>query len=198
MGSALADPALADPALVPPGAVVPPVTVPAAVVPPAVLPEDLVPVAVDPTLNETVIPPVLCSEPEAGAVVARASSGRTSSDSRQGTVPAASTPIGAAPVPVSADESPPAAPAGPPTPVRLPTPIPTPAPAGPTGPAGSSTTMSSGTSAYGTGQNQQTDSIDAVLDARVAISLAQAALRHTSGFAGAVVGGADDPGVRPG
>jgi hypothetical protein len=73
-----------------------------------------------------------------------------------------------------------------------------PGPVSPTGPVGSSATASSGTALYGAGQSDHAYDMQAVLDARVAASLAQAALRPSSGFAGAVVGGADDPGVRPG
>jgi hypothetical protein len=63
---------------------------------------------------------------------------------------------------------------------------------------GSWTTASAGGCSYYAGQNDPADTLQAVLDARVAASLAQAALRPSSGFAGCVVGGADDPGVRPG
>jgi hypothetical protein len=66
------------------------------------------------------------------------------------------------------------------------------------GPAGASTSASAGGCSYSAGQNDPADTIQAVLDARVAASLAQAALRPASGFAGAVVGGADNPVVRPG
>jgi hypothetical protein len=82
--------------------------------------------------------------------------------------------------------------------VSLPIPLPTSAPHAPAGPPGSPTAASSGTSCHGPGPTDDADHVDAVLGARITASLAQAAQRPTYGFAGPVVGGDDDPGVRPG
>jgi hypothetical protein len=160
-------------------------------------PAAVAPAAVKPMLVDEVVAPAPCREPKSGTVVATARG--TSLSASTSDAPVAAGEEATTPAPVSvAENSTPAAPAAPPTPVRLPTPIPTPAPAGPAGPSGSSAAAASGTVAYGGGQNLHADSIDAVLDAQVAASLAQAALRHASGFAGAVCGDTDRPGARPG
>jgi hypothetical protein len=176
---------------------------PAPVEPAPVQPAPVEPAVVSPPLEEAIVPPVPCSEPASGDVVATDIRGSPHGDpgnDGQLTTRAGSTTTGTAPALASVEESgPPAVPASPPAPAPvLPAPIPAPAPAAPAGPAGSSAAASSCTSSAGAGQHDQVDSITAVLDAQVAASLAQAALRPTSGFAGAVVGGADDPGVRPG
>ncbi|TFV69951.1 hypothetical protein E4P39_20640 [Blastococcus sp. CT_GayMR19] len=181
----------------------PPVEPDAALVEPA----PVEPAVVSPPLAAGTVPPVPCSEPASGDVVAtdiRGSPHGDSGNDGQLTTRTGSTTTGTAPALAWVEESgPPAVPASPPAPAPapapvLPAPIPMPAPAGPAGPAGTSAAASSCTSSAGAGQHDQADSITAVLDARVAASLAQAALRPSSGFAGAVVGGADDPGVRPG
>ncbi|MCW2534245.1 MAG: hypothetical protein JWP62_3815 [Blastococcus sp.] len=85
----------------------------------------------------------------------------------------------------------PGSPAGPLPPLNLPLP----APAAPTCP---SAAAASGTSASGTGHETHADSTYAVLDTRFAAAFAHGTVSATSGFAGDIVGGADDPGVRPG
>ena len=74
----------------------------------------------------------------------------------------------------------------------MPTPMPAPAPAAPTA------AVSSGSAGCGPGQTEHADLPYAVLGGGFAAADAQASVRPTQGFAGAVVGGADDPGVRPG
>jgi hypothetical protein len=103
--------------------------------------------------------------------------GRASTDDR----PATSVAPGGVPVGV------PLAP-----PVDLPAPRPAPAP------AGSSATASSGTTGCGQNQAQHVDLPYAVLAFGVAADDAQASGRPAQGLPGPVVGGADDPGVRPG
>jgi len=103
--------------------------------------------------------------------------GRASTDDRTATSVAPSgTPVG---VPMA-------------PPVDLPAPLPAP------GPAGSSATASSGTTGCGLNQPQDVDLSYAVLAAGIAADDAQASGRPAQGFPGPVVGGADDPGVRPG
>jgi len=83
-------------------------------------------------------------------------------------------------------------------PLRLPAPMPAPVPT-PTGPAGPVTAGCSGGSVSGAGESgHHLDAMNAVVDARLTASLARGSARATSGFAGPVIGGADDPGVRPG
>jgi hypothetical protein len=175
---------------------------------PAALPVDAT--AVDPASVEVVAVPVPCSEPDVGAVVtADIGAVRDARLDRQAGVRGRSATTGSLPAPMSTDGSAapaaiaspggaPAAPPSPPAPVSLPVPLPTPVPAGPAGPAGSAATASSGTSCYGAGQTDDADRIDAVLGARITASLAQAAQRPTSGFAGGVIGDAMEPGVSPG
>jgi hypothetical protein len=210
------DPAPTDPAPTDPAPTDPAPTDPA---PTDLAPTDLAPTdlaladlpAVTTAVPDAVVTPVLCSQRGFGAVAATEVIGAAVSHSwidRQvagngsATTGATLSPPGPEP-----SGAPPVSPSSPPAPVRLPAPPSTPAPgapgapgapAGPAGPAGPSATAFSVSSSCGTGHIDHADSIDAVLGARVAASLAQAALRSSSGFAGAVVGGADDPGVRPG
>ncbi|MFP5370421.1 MAG: hypothetical protein ACLGI3_06695 [Actinomycetes bacterium] len=162
--------------------------------------------------------PVFCSQPESDVVQATdpgaAAIASSGADPQPGTANGSvATGTTVAPVPqpgtgpaaaLVSQDSTPAAPASPPAPVRVPPPLPPPAPTapvgppGPAGPTGSSAAASSGASCHGGGQNDHSDGIDAVLEAQVALSLAQAALRPSAGFAGSVVGGADDPGASPG
>ncbi len=161
-----------------------------------------------------VVTPVFCSEPEDGTVgstEARAAPLSGFGNDSQAKALDGSATTGTTPAPISTAESgtaaafssqdsTPASPAGSPAPVRLPAPLPPPAPAapvGPAGPTGSSAAASSSASCHGAGSSDHSDGIDAVLEAQVAVSLAQAALRLSSGFAGSVVGGADDPGASP-
>jgi hypothetical protein len=154
--------------------------------------------AADIAVTEAVVDPVVCSAPEFGGFDAseiRAAAGSSGID-RDEAPRNEPTPNSATPAFESAGHiAAPVSPHDPPGPVRLPVPLPAPAPTAPAGPAAAA---SSGTSSGDAGQTDHADSIYAVLDARVAASLAQAALRANSGFAGDVVGGADDPGVRPG
>jgi hypothetical protein len=97
--------------------------------------------------------------------------------------------------PAPASLAPSGTPAGSPVPLapaHLPTPMPAPAP------AGSSAAASSGSAGCGPGQTEHADLTYAVLGRGFTADDAQASVRPTQGFAGAVVGGADDPGVRPG
>jgi hypothetical protein len=97
--------------------------------------------------------------------------------------------------PVPASVAPGGTPAGSPVPLapaHLPSPMPAPAP------AGSSAAASSGSTGCGPGQTEHADLTYAVLGRGFTADDAQASVRPTQGFAGAVVGGADDPGVRPG
>jgi len=81
-----------------------------------------------------------------------------------------------------------------PGPLSLPVPIPAPAPSGPSGPSANPT---SGTYASAHDHTDLRDGTLAVLAAGLAAALCRTAVRATSGFAGAVVGGTDDPGARP-
>jgi len=65
-------------------------------------------------------------------------------------------------------------------------------------PAGSSAAASSGTSGCGQGHTEHVDLTYAVVDGGSGTADAQASVPSTKGFTGSVVGGADDPGVRPG
>jgi hypothetical protein len=85
----------------------------------------------------------------------------------------------------SSSSSAPLAPAG------LPAPVPAPAP------AGSSAAASAGTSGCGHGHTEHIDLTYAVVDGGSGAEAAHTSVRPTQGFAGSVVGGADDPGVRP-
>jgi hypothetical protein len=67
------------------------------------------------------------------------------------------------------------------------------------GPAGPAAASASGAWFSGAGHPDHTfDTVDAVVDAQLASAPSRGSVRATSGFAGPVVGGADDPGVRPG
>ncbi|TFV90370.1 hypothetical protein [Blastococcus sp. CT_GayMR16] len=68
----------------------------------------------------------------------------------------------------------------------------------PSAPACPSAAAAAGASTSGNGHETHADSSYAVLDTRFAAMLTDGAVRSSSGFAGAIVGGADDPGVRPG
>ena len=89
---------------------------------------------------------------------------------------------------------------GPGTPAGLPAPVPAPAPVGPSGPAGPAAASASGAWFSGAGHtdHHHVDTVGAVVDAQLASAPSRSSVRATSGFAGPVVGGADDPGVRPG
>lgn len=97
--------------------------------------------------------------------------------------------------PAPASVTPSGTPAGSPVPLapaHLPSPMPAPAP------AGSSAAASSGSAGCGPGQTEHADLTYAVLGRGFTADDAHASVRPTQGFAGTVVGGADDPGVRPG
>jgi hypothetical protein len=193
------DPAIVDPAIVDPAAAGIAVTE-AAIVDSAIVDSAIVnSAAADIAVTEAVVDPVVCSAPEFGGFDAseiRAAATGSSGIDRDEAPRNEPTPNSATPAFESAGHiAAPVSPHDPPGPVRLPVPLPAPAPTAPAGPAAAA---SSGTSSGDAGQTDHADSIYAVLDARVAASLAQAALRANSGFAGDVVGGADDPGVRPG
>ena len=80
----------------------------------------------------------------------------------------------------------------------LPPSLPAPAPA-PASPAGPASVTTSGTSFFGQGQyDHHVDAAYAVIDAELTASRARGSVSPTAGFAGPVIGGADDPGVRPG
>jgi hypothetical protein len=83
-------------------------------------------------------------------------------------------------------------------PPNLPAPV-VPAPVGPAAPAGPAAAPSSGPTFSGAGHPvHQFDAVDAVVDAQLASAPSRGSVRATSGFAGPVVGGTDDPGTRPG
>jgi hypothetical protein len=65
-------------------------------------------------------------------------------------------------------------------------------------PAGSSALTSSGSISYGAGETQHLDGPYAYLVSGVSAKPAPGTGRAGRGFGGSVVGGADDPGVRPG
>jgi hypothetical protein len=81
-------------------------------------------------------------------------------------------------------------------PPNLPQPLPVPVPA-PVAPAGPASATASGASACSSGHTEHPGMTLAVLDTGGASLLGGSSVRSSSGFAGAVVGGADDPGARP-
>jgi hypothetical protein len=174
---------------------------PVAVVPAPEVPVPLLPVVPDPA--PVVAPP--STIPVTPTVAATTCSDLTSQTLPSGPVSAVAgaqitTPAdgsaagGGAGTASAASAGAPLAPALPVAPPPLPQPPSAPAPAAPACP---SSATASGASASGSGNNQHPDVSATVLDAGGASLLAGSSVRSSSGFPGAVVGGADDPGDRP-
>jgi hypothetical protein len=156
---------------------------PAAEVVPVVVPV----VAVPPVTDACVLPSV---GPPGAAVLTAAPAGNAGG--RFAAVATTTSGGGATAAAPAGRNTTPGSPARPLAPLDLPLPT-------PNAPACPSAAASAGTAACGAGHDQHVDGTYVVLDIRsAAATLAQGTVRPTAGSAGVVVGGADDPGTRPG